>query len=134
MNYVLDASAILAWILREPGAERVRQILETGHCLISGVNATEVVAKLADKDRPVAALRQVIAQIGAECVPFDADQATETGLLRPPTRHLGLSLGDRACLALARLRGATAITTDRPWLDLAAPLDMHIECIRPPRP
>lgn len=134
MTYVLDASAILAWILREQGSERVRQLLETGDCLISGVNAAEVVTKLADKNRPVAALQQVITRIGAKCVPFDAAQATEAGLLRPPTRHLGLSLGDRACLALARSRGATAVTTDRLWLELAAPLGLHIECIRPPRP
>ncbi|MBK6401370.1 MAG: type II toxin-antitoxin system VapC family toxin [Rhodocyclaceae bacterium] len=131
MNHVLDASAVLAWILKEPGSERVRELMESGNCLLSGVNAAEVVAKLADKDRPAAALRQVVAHIGAECIPFDAAQATEAGLLRPLTRHLGLSLGDRACLALARLRGAAVITTDRPWLQLAQPLGLSIECIRP---
>ena len=110
---------------------RVRELMESGNCLLSGVNAAEVVAKLADKDRPAAALRQVVAHIGAECIPFDAAQATEAGLLRPLTRHLGLSLGDRACLALARLRGAAVITTDRPWLQLAQPLGLSIECIRP---
>ena len=91
MNHVLDASAVLAWILKEPGSERVRELMESGNCLLSGVNAAEVVAKLADKDRPAAALRQVVAHIGAECIPFDAAQATEAGLLRPLTRHLGLS-------------------------------------------
>ncbi|MBK9953973.1 MAG: type II toxin-antitoxin system VapC family toxin [Rhodocyclaceae bacterium] len=131
MNHVLDASAVLAWILKEPGSERVRELMESGNCLLSGVNAAEVVAKLADKDRPAAALRQVVAHIGADCIPFDAAQATEAGLLRPLTRHLGLSLGDRACLALARLRGAAVITTDRPWLQLAQPLGLSIECIRP---
>jgi len=131
MNHVLDASAVLAWILKEPGSERVRELMEAGNCLWSGVNAAEVVAKLADANRPVAALHQVVAHIGAECIPFDAAQATETGLLRPLTRHLGLSLGDRACLALARLRGCTVITADRPWLQLAQPLGLSIECIRP---
>ena len=130
MKYVLDASAILAWILHEPGAERVRQLMQTGNCLISGVNAAEVVAKLADKDRPEAALRQVINHIGAECIPFDAPQATESGLLRPLTRHLGLSLGDRACLALARLHDAEVVTADRPWLELAETLGISVECIR----
>ncbi|WP_374495457.1 type II toxin-antitoxin system VapC family toxin [Zoogloea sp.] len=132
MNSVLDASAILAWILREPGSERVRELMATGNCLLSAVNAAEIITKLADKDRPETALRQVIAHIGAECLPFDAAQATEAGLLRPLTRHLGLSLGDRACLALARLHGSAVITADRPWLQLAEPLGLSIECIRPP--
>lgn len=131
MKYVLDASAILAWILREPGAERVLQLMEEGGCMVSSVNATEVVAKLADKQRPQAALRQVIEHIRAECVPFDAAQAMEAGLLRSTTRHLGLSLGDRACLGLASLHRATVITTDRAWLELAKQLDLVIECIRP---
>lgn len=131
MKYVLDASAILAWILREPGSERVRQLMETGNCMISGVNAAEVIAKLADKQRPETVLREVIRHIGAECMPFDAAQATEAGLLRPVTRPLGLSLGDRACLALARLQGAAAITADHAWLQLATPLGITIESIRP---
>lgn len=128
---VLDASAVLAWILCEPGAERVTSLMLQGDCLISSINAAEVVARLADKGRPESALRQVIGHIGARLVPFDTDQATESGLLRPRTRHLGLSLGDRACLALALTHGASVVTADRPWLDLAAPLGLAIECIRP---
>lgn len=131
MNCVLDASAILAWILREPGSERVHELMESGGCLLSAVNAAEIVAKLAEKNRPEAGLRQVVTHIGAKCFPFDAAQATEAGLLRPLTRHLGLSLGDRACLALARQQGSTVITADRPWLQLAEPLGLTIECIRP---
>jgi ribonuclease VapC len=131
MRYVLDASAVLAWILREPGAERVRRLMQTGDCLISSVNAAEVVTRLADGTRPEASLREVIDHIEAKCVPFEAIHATEAGLLRPSTRYLGLSLGDRACLALARLTHATVITADRPWLQLAEPLGLHIECIRP---
>lgn len=131
MSYVLDASAVLAWILREPGGERVRSLMQTGDCLISSVNAAEVVTRLADGIRPEASLRVVIAHIEAQCVPFEAHHATEAGLLRPATRHLGLSLGDRACLAVARLTKATVITADRPWLELAAPLGLTIECIRP---
>ncbi len=131
MTYVLDASAVLAWILREPGAERVRQLMQTGDSVISSVSAAEVVARLADGTRPEASLREVIAHIEADCVAFDAHHATEAGLLRPATRHLGLSLGDRACLALARLTNGTAITADRPWLQLAQPLGIAIECIRP---
>src|SRR5690606_37822089 len=96
-----------------------------------GVNAAEVITKLADKQRPETVLREVIGHSGAECIPFDAAQATEAGLLRPVTRSLGLSLGDRACLALARLQSATAITADHAWLQLASPLAITIESIRP---
>lgn len=131
MTFVLDASAVLAWILREPGSDRVMQLLAGETCLISAVNAAEVVSKLADKGHPEAALRQAIHHIGATCVPFDETQATDAALLRNATRHLGLSLGDRACLALARQQQATVITTDRPWLALEKSLQLSIECIRP---
>jgi PIN domain nuclease of toxin-antitoxin system len=130
-TYVLDASAVLAWILREPGAERVAALMQSETCLLCSVNAAEIVSRLADTSRPEAGLRLVISHIGARLVPFDANHATESGLLRPLTRHLGLSLGDRACLALARLSNATAVTADRPWLELATPLGIAIECVRP---
>lgn len=68
MTYVLDASAVLAWILREPDAEQVRRLMQTGDCLISSVNAAEIVTRLTDGARPEASLRQVIAHIEAACV------------------------------------------------------------------
>ena len=55
MNHVLDASAVLAWILKEPGSERVRELMESGNCLLSGVNAAEVVAKKRSSTHPFAA-------------------------------------------------------------------------------
>lgn len=131
MSDVLDASAVLAWILREPGYECVQALLERGNCVVSAVNAAEVVSKLMDKGRPQAALRQVIDQLGVPCIAFDAQQATDAGLLRQATRAKGLSLGDRACLALARQRGGTAYTADRSWLELVMPLAVQIQCIRP---
>lgn len=69
--------------------------------------------------------------LGATVVPFDASQVEICGLLRTATRRSGLSLGDRACLALARVQGAVAVTADRVWLPLAEPLGIVIECIRP---
>ena len=118
MNHVLDASAVLAWILKEPGSERVRELMQHPAFDIKNTNK-------------VYALVRAFCAANPRHFPFDAAQATEAGLLRPLTRHLGLSLGDRACLALARLRGAAVITTDRPWLQLAQPLGLSIECIRP---
>lgn len=131
MSDVLDASAVLAWILREPGHMHVQALLERGDCVVSAVNAAEVVSKLMDKNRPHAALKQVIDHFGAPCIAFDAQQATDAGLLRQATRVKGLSLGDRACLALAKQRGGTAYTADRSWLELAEPLGIRIACIRP---
>jgi len=71
----------------------------------------------------------VIWVAGAELVPFDRQLARVTAELRQPTRNLGLSLGDRVCLALARVMGGRALTADRSWaaLDLGIPT----ECIRP---
>lgn len=130
-RYVLDASAVLAWILREPGGERVAALMLAEDCLISSVNAAEVVARLADTGRPEAALRATLSHLGARLEPFDSNQATTSGLLRPATRRLGLSPGDRACLALAIQTGARVITADRVWLKLADDLNLPIECIRP---
>ena len=63
-----------------------------------------------------------------EIVPFDPAQALDTGLLRPPTRTRGLSLGDRACLALARARGLPAYTAERSWATLNLGVDIHLIC------
>lgn len=131
MTYVLDASALLALLKAEPGHERVAALMAGGDCVIGAVNWAETAAKLTESNQSASAIRATLAALSANVVPFDTPQATEAGLLRPATRHLGLSLGDRACLALARIRKATAITADRPWLTLAKPLDIVIECIRP---
>ena len=131
MTYVLDASAVLALLKIEPGHERVATLMAGGDCIICAVNWAETASKLADSGQPVPAVKATLAALSATVIPFDAAHATECGLLRPVTRHLGLSLGDRACLALARLTNGTAITADRPWLQLAEPLGIAIECIRP---
>jgi len=131
MTYVLDASAVLALLKSEPGHERVAVLMAASHCLVSAVNWAETATKLADSGQAAPFIKATLGALNPEIIPFDATQATETGLLRPATRHLGLSLGDRACLALARLTNATVITADRPWLQLAQPLGLAIECIRP---
>lgn len=110
---MLDASAVLAVLLDEPGAEAVQRLLPGA--LLSSVNLTEVVGKLCDRGMPAEQVVAAIALIGVEIVPFDAEQAKVAGELRPLTRNAGLSLGDRACLALARLRGLPAFTADVAW-------------------
>ena len=131
MNFVLDASAVLALLKKEPGHERVMALLAREECVVSAVNWAETAGKLADSGQHESDVRATLNALGAEIIPFNETDAIECGLLRPVTRHLGLSLGDRACLALARLTNATAVTADRLWLQLAQPLGVAIECIRP---
>jgi ribonuclease VapC len=125
-DVVLDASALLAVLRAEPGAERVEPRLE-GAC-ISTVNLSEVVAKLIEDDVPEAEIRHAIGRLDLDVHAFDAHYAYITGVLRRSTRALGLSFGDRACLALAQNLGALALTADRSWSQLD--LDIAIEVIR----
>ena len=110
---VLDSSAILALLLAEPGSERVRTALPDA--LLSTVNLAEVVSKLSERGMPADEARAAVEATGVEFVDFGADQACAAGALRSETRAAGLSLGDRACLALARLRRLPAITADTAW-------------------
>ena len=128
-RFVLDASALRASLNVEPGAERVADILLDGQVVLLSVNLTETLGKLADWALPLdaAAARIEALKLPVEC--FDQTLAIAAEL-RAPTRHLGLSLGDRACLALARQLNATAITADRPWTRLDPGLGIQIECIR----
>lgn len=124
--YMLDASALLALMLGEPGADAVHAILPNAR--ISAVNLAEVVAKLQERAVPEDVIADSLAELDLDVVTFDRAQAMRAGLFREATRALGLSLGDRACLASAALAGATAITTDRVWGDLD--LGVSIEVAR----
>jgi PIN domain nuclease of toxin-antitoxin system len=110
---VLDSSAVLAVIQTEPGAALVENALPGA--LMSTVNLAEVITKLTMSGVPVMQARRAVEAIGVKIVNFDTEQAELTGGLRPATAKAGLSLGDRACLALSRLRGARVLTMDRSW-------------------
>jgi len=101
-EHVLDASALLAVMFGEPGAEPILEILPGA--VIGAVNLAEVVAKLQERGVPDAEIDRNIAELDLPVIPFDAGQAMSAGKLRTRTRGLGLSLGDRACLALAMAR------------------------------
>lgn len=118
---ILDASALLALLYGERGSEVVEQYLAQG--LISTVNLAEVVTKLSDDGMPNSSIRALLGQYQITVAPFDEGQAFATGFLRPETRFLGLSLGDRACLGLAIVRDLPVLTADRAW----AELDLGIE-------
>jgi len=110
---VLDSTAVLALLLAETGADRVQAALPGA--LLSAVNLAEVVTKLGERGMPAGEARAAVEAMGVEVVDFGADQACLVGELRIATRSAGLSLGDRACLALARIRNVPAITADAIW-------------------
>lgn len=113
---VLDASALLALLSSEPGSEAVAESLPGAQ--ISSVNLSEVVAKLSDHGMASAEIRLVIDGLGLQVASFDEALAHEAGMLRSKIRKLGLSLGDRACLALGLRERATVLTTDRRWTEV----------------
>ena len=125
-DLVVDASALLAVLNQEPDTERWAAALKDA--ALSAVNVSEIVAKLADVGIPEREIRVALEPLGFEVVPFDATQAYQAGLLRPQTKGAGLSLGDRACLALARSRKLPVLTADRAWMRLR--LGVEIRLIR----
>lgn len=118
---VLDSSAVLAVFRGEPGAAVVLAAL-TGGAVISAVNLAEVVTKLQEGGVPHADIGPMIDQLHISTVDFDQAQAYPTGLLRRQTRAAGLSLGDRACLALAQQLGLPVLTADHSWTTLSLPV------------
>ncbi|MDH4393367.1 MAG: type II toxin-antitoxin system VapC family toxin [Aquabacterium sp.] len=117
---VFDSSAVLAVLFDEPGAALAIRWLEDDDALISSVNQAEVFAKLLDRGLSEADITAIAQQLPLQVVPFSAQQARTAASLRPATRALGLSLGDRCCLALASEQpGAQVVTADRPWVGLA---------------
>lgn len=125
-RYVLDASALLCVLFREPGADRVEARLT--RALVSAVNYHEVFAKLTDRGVDADEAKAMLADLDIEVIAVDRDQADIGGSLRPLTRKFGLSLGDRSCLALAQANHAVAVTADRAWKGLK--IDVDVEAVR----
>ena len=125
-KWVLDASALLALLNREPGHGRVADALVEG-AMMSTVNLSEVVAKLADSGLTEAEICEAIEPLGIDYAAFDEEGALLAGMLRPTSREVGLSLGDRACVALGNLSGLPVLTSDLAWKDLD--LDSGVEIV-----
>lgn len=136
MTVVLDASAWLAYLLDETAAAAVEDLVVDG-AVMSAVNLAEVCSRLADVRRDVATvLERAAAALSRseeprfvtsglpvlpetiEVMPFTESDAWTVGGLRLATRDVGLSIGDRACLALARRLDTSVVTTNKSWLDL----------------
>mgnify|MGYP000179097094 CR=1 FL=1 len=125
-SWVLDASALLALLNREPGSDRVMAALPDAVML--SINFSEVVAKLIKEGREASEIRFYLDSLGLKIVDFNQSLAYRTGFLLPLTKTIGLSLGDRACLALAESLGIPALTSDRAWATLN--LGIQVELIR----
>jgi PIN domain nuclease of toxin-antitoxin system len=115
-NYVLDASALLALINKEEGSEEVEKHLHMS--VMSTVNVSECTAVLTSVGFPYDECQEILNELIPVIVPFTAKQAHEAGRLRLLTKSLGLSLGDRACLALGNERRLPILTADKIWTKL----------------
>jgi PIN domain nuclease of toxin-antitoxin system len=123
---VLDSSAVLAVLFDEPGGASVTDLFSGG--LLSAVNLAEILTKLKQGGWETGFAWSRILNMGFEVCPYESEQARLTSELIDQTRPFGLSLGDRACLALAMQRKATVYTTDQVWKKLD--LGIEIEVIR----
>jgi PIN domain nuclease of toxin-antitoxin system len=123
---VLDGSAILVLLNREPGSSKVETLLPGAFA--SSVNLAEVAGKLSESGMPALEIRSAIGALGLTIVDFDASMAYETGGLRSLTQNAGLSLGDRACLATGKVLGKPVVTANRAWRNLD--VGIRINCVR----
>jgi ribonuclease VapC len=116
MSAVLDSSAVLAVIWNEPGSDMVLD--QVDGAVISAVNYAEVLTKISDRGVDGKRASALLASLAIETIAFDKAQAETSGQLRSQTRSLGLSLGDRACIALAMTKGWPVLTADKAWAEL----------------
>jgi PIN domain nuclease of toxin-antitoxin system len=121
-DVILDASAILAVLNQEPGAELVQKHLARAR--ISAVNLAEVITRLNLMGMPTDQILEVMSLLSLDVVPFDEEQAIQAGILARETKSAGLSLGDRACLALGILTGSSVLTADLAWQQIPLPIEV----------
>jgi PIN domain nuclease of toxin-antitoxin system len=123
---VVDSSPIIALLNGEPGSEGLADRLDGA--AISAVNHSEIVGRIIELGIDRLVWRSGLDALGLEIVPFDMAASEIAGALLPATKPHGLGLGDRACLALALMRGEAVLTADRSWAKLD--IDVKVELIR----
>ncbi|HUD62279.1 MAG TPA: type II toxin-antitoxin system VapC family toxin [Acetobacteraceae bacterium] len=129
MPVVLDSSVILAYLLDEQGREAAEQAI-AARGIICSVNLAEVMSRLMRDQADAAASADVLLALPVTVADLDARLAIDMGAMVAQTRPLGLSLGDRACLALARRERLPALTADRIWLQAGTLIGVEVRLIR----
>lgn len=124
MIFVVDSSAVLALLLEEPGADTVAAVIREAEMSI--VNLCEVMTKAAESGGEAQAVNEIIRTYGVRIRAFHEAHAIEAARLRPLTIHLGLSLGDRACLAQGRFSDLPILTADRRMAEAQIGLDIRL--------
>jgi PIN domain nuclease of toxin-antitoxin system len=124
ISAVLDSSALLAYVKGEAGADEVAGII--GDAAISAVNFAEAVTILVGKGMSPELAQAALGIAGLDVVAFDRRLAEQAGAMVVLTKALGLSLGDRACLALAAREGVSAVTADRVWSKLGTKFKIRL--------
>jgi PIN domain nuclease of toxin-antitoxin system len=125
---ILDASAVLAFLLAEPGKERVAEALLDGATMTT-VNFAEVATKYVLRGAKARAAT-LSDRLPVTLISVDEDLALRSVLMADLTRPAGLSMGDRICLALGQRSGQTILTADRAWLDVAEQVGARVELVR----
>ena len=123
-RFVYDSSALLAIILGEPGADVANANI--ANAMVCSVNLAEIFSRAEEKGIPVVKTERFLMGKEVQFVDFDADLARVVGVIRAKTRSRGLSIGDRACIALALRERATAVTADRVWAELDLPCKVEL--------
>lgn len=124
MTITVDASVILAMIFGEPGADRAVEAVRGG--MMSAINLSEVLTKCLEQGADADFAERQIGRLNISLTPFTVQDAKTAAALRLPTRYRGLSLGDRACLALALRENVPVITADRQWEGLDVGVDIRL--------
>lgn len=116
---VVDSSAILAVLNREPGADFI--ISRLPGSFVSAINLQEVAKKMLEAGSTTDAIQAAMRRLGVQILSHDAEDAYQAAMLAEATRQFGRGLGDRSCMALAIKLGVPAITTDRAWARIEVP-------------
>lgn len=126
-RYLLDASAILAFMSHETGADKVRTVIQTGRAGVTAVHISEVAAKLVYRGMSSADAEFQCRSMGLDILGVDEANAFDAAALVPFTQPLGLSLGDRICLATAARGAWVVMTADQAWASVPG---VNVEVIR----
>lgn len=124
MTSVIDSSVILAFLNREPGWERAESEIDGG--VVSSLVYAEVVTRLTLAGTSMQQIDDLWSELQILVEPFDSARARRAGLLVQATARRGLSLADRACLALALELGVAAVTADRAWTQVDLGVEVRL--------